>query len=172
MSERMGTLSRDGENALPYALPQPEGCAKVLCEAMRYSLLAGGKRLRPCLTLAAAESVGADLTEALPYACAMEMVHTYSLIHDDLPAMDNDTLRRWRPTNHVVYGEAMAILAGDRAAFARFCAHQSLCAGTSGARAGALARHEGSDGCSGRGRHGRRTIGRRLLRKARLRGRR
>ena len=113
MSERMERYREMVENALPYALPQPEGCAKVLCEAMRYSLLAGGKRLRPCLTLAAAENVGADLTEALPYACAMEMVHTYSLIHDDLPAMDNDTLRRWRPTNHVVYGEAMAILAGD-----------------------------------------------------------
>ena len=66
MSERMERYREMVENALPYALPQPEGCAKVLCEAMRYSLLAGGKRLRPCLTLAAAESVGADLTEALP----------------------------------------------------------------------------------------------------------
>jgi|Go1ome_4_1110791.scaffolds.fasta_scaffold06351_3 geranylgeranyl diphosphate synthase type II len=127
MSERMERYREMVENALPYALPQPEGCAKVLCEAMRYSLLAGGKRLRPCLTLAAAESVGADLTEALPYACAMEMVHTYSLIHDDLPAMDNDTLRRWRPTNHVVYGEAMAILAGDGLLSHAF-AHINRCA--------------------------------------------
>ena len=91
-----------------------------LYDPIRYSLAGGGKRLRPCLVLAAAERVGTDLRdspsalrEALPAACAMEMIHTYSLIHDDLPAMDNDTLRRGRPTNHVVYGEAMAILAGD-----------------------------------------------------------
>lgn len=108
------------EAALPLALPKDSGWAEVITAAARYSLLAGGKRLRPCLVLAAAERVGTDLRdspsalrEALPAACAMEMIHTYSLIHDDLPAMDNDTLRRGRPTNHVVYGEAMAILAGD-----------------------------------------------------------
>jgi geranylgeranyl pyrophosphate synthase len=90
-------------------------------EAMRYSLLAGGKRLRPLLALAAAEAVagrhGASLqqaqTLALPCACALELIHTYSLVHDDLPAMDNDVLRRGRPTAHVVYGEGMAILSGD-----------------------------------------------------------
>ena len=84
-----------------------------LFEAMDYSLSAGGKRLRPVLLLAACEILGGDVNDALPFACALEMIHTYSLIHDDLPAMDNDDLRRGRPTNHKVYGEGMAILAGD-----------------------------------------------------------
>ena len=84
-----------------------------LREAMRYSLLAGGKRLRPILCLAACELVGGDPSKAMPTAVAVEMIHTMSLIHDDLPAMDNDDLRRGRPTNHKVYGDAMAILAGD-----------------------------------------------------------
>ena len=84
-----------------------------LREAMRYSLLAGGKRLRPILCLAACELAGGKATQALPTAVALEMIHTMSLIHDDLPAMDNDDLRRGRPTNHKVYGDAMAILAGD-----------------------------------------------------------
>ena len=91
----------------------PEEEMPPLSAAMRYSLLAGGKRLRPCMLLAAVAMMGEDWRDALEYACALEMIHTYSLIHDDLPAMDNDTLRRGRPTNHVVYGEAMAILAGD-----------------------------------------------------------
>ena len=82
-------------------------------EAMRYSLLNGGKRLRGCLLLAANDLGGGDAEAALPFAAALEMIHAYSLIHDDLPAMDNDTLRRGKPTNHVVYGEALAILAGD-----------------------------------------------------------
>ena len=80
---------------------------------MRYSVTAGGKRLRPILCLAAAEAVGGDRSLAMPAACAIELIHTYSLIHDDLPAMDNDTMRRGRPTLHVVAGEGMAILAGD-----------------------------------------------------------
>lgn len=80
---------------------------------MNYSLMAGGKRLRPIFVLAAAEALGGSLEAALPVACAIEMVHTYSLIHDDLPAMDNDDYRRGKLTNHKVYGEAMAILAGD-----------------------------------------------------------
>lgn len=84
-----------------------------LRESMRYSLLAGGKRLRPILCLAACELVGGDASLAMPTAVALEMIHTMSLIHDDLPAMDNDDLRRGRPTNHKVYGDAMAILAGD-----------------------------------------------------------
>ncbi len=84
-----------------------------LREAMRYSLLAGGKRLRPILCLAACEFAGGDSVLALPTAVALEMIHTMSLIHDDLPAMDNDDLRRGRPTNHKVYGDAVAILAGD-----------------------------------------------------------
>lgn len=82
-------------------------------EAMRYSLLAGGKRVRPAMTLATAAMLGGDEANVLPAACALEMVHTYSLIHDDLPCMDDDDLRRGRPTNHVVHGEAMAVLAGD-----------------------------------------------------------
>lgn len=82
-------------------------------QAMRYSLFAGGKRIRPILTLASAEAVGGRMVDALPLACALELIHTYSLIHDDLPAMDDDDLRRGKPTNHKVFGEAIAILAGD-----------------------------------------------------------
>lgn len=81
--------------------------------SMRYSLTSGGKRLRPVLALAAADLLGGPVEEALPYACAVELIHTYSLIHDDLPALDNDELRRGRPTNHMVFGEGIAILAGD-----------------------------------------------------------
>ncbi|RYD04424.1 hypothetical protein N752_13705 [Desulforamulus aquiferis] len=80
---------------------------------MRYSIFAGGKRLRPVLALAAAEAVGGSAERAMPVACALELIHTYSLVHDDLPAMDNDDFRRGRPTSHKVYGEAMAILVGD-----------------------------------------------------------
>ena len=84
-----------------------------LQEAMRYSLLAGGKRVRPVMTLAFCDMLGSQWREALPFACALELVHTYSLIHDDLPCMDDDDLRRGRPTCHKVYGETMAVLAGD-----------------------------------------------------------
>src|SRR5690349_6164497 len=84
-----------------------------LHRAMRYSLLAGGKRLRPILALAAGEAFGASTDDLMPAACAFEMIHTYSLIHDDLPAMDNDDLRRGRPTCHKAFDEATAILAGD-----------------------------------------------------------
>ena len=95
-------------------LSQPAaGCPGKLAEAMRYSLLAPAKRLRPLLVVMAAEACGGATDAALSAACAVEMIHTYSLIHDDLPAMDDDDLRRGRPTCHVVYGEAMAILAGD-----------------------------------------------------------
>lgn len=91
-----------------------------LREAMEYSLMAGGKRIRPVLVLESCRMCGGDPELALPFACALEMVHTYSLIHDDLPAMDNDELRRGRPTNHIVYGEATAILAGDALLTAAF----------------------------------------------------
>ncbi len=94
-------------------LPGEQDAPAVIHEAMRYSVFAGGKRLRPILTIATGELFGAAEAALFPAACALEMIHTYSLIHDDLPAMDNDTLRRGRPTNHVVYGEALAILAGD-----------------------------------------------------------
>jgi geranylgeranyl pyrophosphate synthase len=108
-------------------LPIPPDCPAIVADAMRYSVFAGGKRLRPILTLAAAIAAGdrrpdapnastdvsAAFDVALPAACAIELIHTYSLIHDDLPAMDDDTLRRGRPTLHVVYGDGIAILAGD-----------------------------------------------------------
>ena len=99
--------------ALLAALPSPPSCPSAVADAMRFSVSAGGKRLRPILCLASAEAVGGDWRQAMPTACAIEFIHTYSLIHDDLPAMDNDTLRRGQPTLHVVAGEAMAILAGD-----------------------------------------------------------
>ena len=91
----------------------PSEPQKLLFEAMNYSLLAGGKRLRPVFAFEFCRMCGVDWKKAVPFAAAVEMIHTYSLIHDDLPAMDNDDYRRGRPTNHKVYGEAMAILAGD-----------------------------------------------------------
>lgn len=94
-------------------LPEVDHKSFTVYESMRYSLAAGGKRIRPTLLLAACDFAGGDVKNALPYACAVEYIHTYSLIHDDLPAMDNDDLRRGIPTNHRVFGEAMAILAGD-----------------------------------------------------------
>lgn len=94
-------------------LPKPDIHPKALHEAMRYSLFAGGKRIRPILSIAACEAVGGNIEAVLPAASAIELIHTYSLIHDDLPAMDNDDYRRGRPTNHKMYGEAIAILAGD-----------------------------------------------------------
>jgi geranylgeranyl diphosphate synthase type II len=105
-------LSRDRVEIALDASMGPER-PESLRDAMRYSLLAGGKRLRPILCLAACELVGGSSELAIPTAVALEMIHTMSLIHDDLPAMDNDDLRRGRPTNHKVYGDAMAILAGD-----------------------------------------------------------
>jgi geranylgeranyl pyrophosphate synthase len=110
----------DVDDALDQFLPAPPAAPQIITEAMRYSVFAGGKRLRPVLTLAAADAVARRAADtaghrelALPAACAIEFIHTYSLIHDDLPAMDDDTLRRGRPTLHVVYGDGIAILAGD-----------------------------------------------------------
>lgn len=94
-------------------IPQTDIKAAILRESMEYSLTVGGKRLRPVLLLAACDFAGGDIDQALPYACSLEYIHTYSLIHDDLPAMDNDDLRRGKPTNHKVYGDDIAILAGD-----------------------------------------------------------
>lgn len=101
------------EQLLNKYMPTEEGYQKTIMEAMNYSLSAGGKRLRPILTLEACKIVGGNENDAIPFAVAIEMIHTYSLIHDDLPALDNDDLRRGRKTNHIVYGEDMAILAGD-----------------------------------------------------------
>jgi geranylgeranyl diphosphate synthase, type II len=112
-SEYIDARRRDIEAALPTFLPPVPDCPEVLRDAMAYSLLGGGKRLRPILCLASCDAVGGDRATVMPTACAIEMIHTYSLIHDDLPAMDNDTMRRGRPTLHVVAGEGQAILAGD-----------------------------------------------------------
>ncbi len=101
------------DRELDMLLPDGDKNQARLRESMRYSVLAGGKRLRPILALAAGEAVGADPEKVLPAACALEMIHTYSLIHDDLPSMDDDSLRRGIPTNHKVFGESTAILAGD-----------------------------------------------------------
>jgi len=119
LAEYVAARRAQVEQALVRFLPGPPACPRIVHEAMRYSLLAGGKRLRPILTLAAAETIagsgstGRAVEMALPAACAIEFIHTYSLIHDDLPAMDDDSLRRGRPTLHIVHGEGTAILAGD-----------------------------------------------------------
>jgi geranylgeranyl diphosphate synthase type II len=101
------------EAALARYLPAEDAYPPVIFQAMRYSVFAGGKRVRPILAIAAAEAVGATADDVMPLACALECIHTYSLIHDDLPALDNDDYRRGRLTNHKVFGEANAILAGD-----------------------------------------------------------
>ena len=109
LAERSALVDRALGRFLPKATVKPA----TLHKAMRYSLFAGGKRLRPILALAAAEACGGPIDGALPHACAVECIHTYSLIHDDLPCMDDDDLRRGRPTNHKVFGEGVAVLAGD-----------------------------------------------------------
>ena len=109
LTGRMERINR----ALDRLLPAEKLDPPTIHRAMRYSIFAGGKRLRPALTLAAAEACGGSESQAIPLACAVECIHTYSLIHDDLPAMDNDDFRRGKPTNHKVFGEGMAILAGD-----------------------------------------------------------
>lgn len=101
------------EEALQRYLSDEDGVPHDLHNAMHYSVFAGGKRIRPILCLAALEACGGDMAPAMPVACALELIHTYSLIHDDLPAMDNDDFRRGKPTSHKVFGEALAILAGD-----------------------------------------------------------
>jgi len=112
-------------------LPKAGGEEKVLYEAMRYSVFAGGKRLRPCLFLSTLEALGISETgKFLPFACALEMIHTYSLIHDDLPAMDDDDFRRGKPSCHKAFGEAQAILAGDALLTYSFNAMLKLCPDT------------------------------------------
>src|SRR6476660_1974706 len=101
------------DRALDRYLPKANTKPATLHRAMRYSLFAGGKRLRPILCLAAADACGGKIGNALPLACALECIHTYSLVHDDLPSMDNDDFRRGRPTCHKVFGEGIAVLAGD-----------------------------------------------------------
>ena len=101
------------DRTLKACFPEPEGPASDVINVMEYSLFAGGKRLRPILCMAGAETVKGDGAHVLPVSCALELIHTYSLIHDDLPLMDDDDLRRGKPTNHKVFGEAVALLAGD-----------------------------------------------------------
>src|ERR1700674_2117240 len=113
MKEYLISRQKMVEGALQTYLPKPSIKPKTIHKAMRYSIFAGGKRLRPILCLASAECCGGEATAALPLACAVECIHTYSLIHDDLPCMDNDDLRRGMPTSHKVFGEAIAVLAGD-----------------------------------------------------------
>jgi len=139
------------DQALDKALPGEETYPDVIHRAMRYSVFAGGKRLRPALALGAAESVGGRAEDALPAAVALEMVHTYSLIHDDLPAMDNDDLRRGRPTSHRVFGEAVAVLAGD-ALLTHAFEHLATCGAAPEVICrviGELARAAGTDGMIG-----------------------
>lgn len=107
------TRARDVDSALKRFLPSPKKRPSSVHEAMHYSLFAGGKRLRPILCLAAAEACSGNTSQAMPAACAVELMHTYSLVHDDLPCMDDDDLRRGRPTCHKVFGENMAVLTGD-----------------------------------------------------------
>jgi len=117
------------DEALERYLPPKDAPPAAIHEAMRYSVFAGGKRLRPILVIAGAEAVGGKMERVLPTACALELIHTYSLIHDDLPAMDDDDYRRGRLTNHKVFGEAIAILAGDALltlAFGLLAEHASL----------------------------------------------
>jgi geranylgeranyl diphosphate synthase, type II len=113
IAEYIVSRQRIVEGALQAYLPKPSVKPKTIHKAMRYSVFAGGKRLRPILCLAAAECCGGETSEALALACAIECIHTYSLIHDDLPCMDDDDLRRGMPTSHKVFGEAVAVLAGD-----------------------------------------------------------
>ena len=112
LSERLTQYSELTERKLGELLSESEN-APILQESMAYSVFSGGKRIRPALCMAACELCGGTPEDALLAACALEMIHTYSLIHDDLPAMDNDDLRRGKPTNHMIYGDAAAILAGD-----------------------------------------------------------
>lgn len=109
----LAALAREVEAALDRFLPQEAAYPARIHQAMRYSTLGGGKRLRGALCLTAAEAVGGERTRALPAAAALEMIHAYSLIHDDLPCMDDDALRRGKPTNHKVFGEGIAVLTGD-----------------------------------------------------------
>jgi geranylgeranyl diphosphate synthase type II len=117
---RLASLHKQVDRALDRWLPAEKTRPATLHRAMRYAVFAGGKRLRPILCLAAAEACGGKISNALPAACAVECVHTYSLIHDDLPCMDDDDLRRGRPTTHKVFGEAVAVLAGDALATIAF----------------------------------------------------
>lgn len=151
----MTTEKQKIEEALKGYLPQEKDLRKTLFASMEYSLMAGGKRLRPQLVLEFCRLCGGSEEQAMPFACAVEMIHSYSLIHDDLPCMDDDDLRRGKPTNHKVYGEAAALLAGDALltlAFETMLSPESVQAvgaGRAAAAAGELARAAGARGMVG-----------------------
>ena len=151
----MTTEKQKIEEALKGYLPQEKDLRKTLFASMEYSLMAGGKRLRPQLVLEFCRLCGGREEQAMPFACAVEMIHSYSLIHDDLPCMDDDDLRRGKPTNHKVYGEAAALLAGDALltlAFETMLSPESVQAvgaGRAAAAAGELARAAGAHGMVG-----------------------
>ena len=151
---RLRAYTEQVETCLATLCPTVEAAVHypILPEAQRYSLMAGGKRIRPVLTLAFCEMFGGAAEDALPYACALEMIHTYSLIHDDLPCMDDDDLRRGRPTNHKVYGEAIALQAGDALltdAFALAAENPRLSPAINAVAVSMLARAAGSHGMVG-----------------------
>ncbi len=163
LSKELAAISALVDKALDRYLPKGAGVPERLAEAMRYSVFAGGKRFRPALVIMVSDALGGRRDNAMPAACAAEMVHTYSLIHDDLPAMDDDDMRRGKPSSHKAFGEAMAILAGDalvtlafevvassprQADPARLCAELAAGAGAAGMVAGQVAdiAAEGSDG--------------------------
>ena len=132
LEQKRNDVDRFLDSVMPSATTPPA----TLHDSMRYSLMAGGKRVRPILAMAAAEAVGQPAPGLMPIACSLELIHTYSLIHDDLPAMDNDDFRRGKPTNHKVYGDAMAILAGDALLTMAFdlCSNPNLMKGCDPAR--------------------------------------
>jgi geranylgeranyl pyrophosphate synthase len=151
-ADPLGRMRELIEAELAQRLPQHSSLAPQLIAAMRYAVLAGGKRIRPLLSCATAVSLGGDITRALAPACAVEFMHAYSLIHDDLPAMDDDDLRRGRPTVHIAFGEAIAILAGDglqALAFETLTSATTLPIETRVSMVGALAMAVGSSGMVG-----------------------
>ncbi|MEA2014959.1 MAG: polyprenyl synthetase family protein, partial [Thermodesulfobacteriota bacterium] len=121
LEEYLETKKKIVDRALEEYLPKRDGFSSEISESMRYTLFAGGKRIRPVLCMASAEAVGGRADTVLSVACAIEMIHTYSLIHDDLPLMDNDDYRRGKPSNHKVFGEGVAVLAGDALLTEAFC---------------------------------------------------
>lgn len=150
--ERLRERANMVETALEQLIPLPQGYNRAVYEAMRYSCLGGGKRLRGVLTLTTAKLGGVDMKAAEPFAAAVEMVHAYSLIHDDLPAMDNDAMRRGKPTCHLAFDEATAILAGDgllNLAFETMLEHSTLPAETTLAAMRLLAKCSGGRGMIG-----------------------
>ncbi|HET6432293.1 farnesyl diphosphate synthase [Dyella sp.] len=151
LSPSLAALVARADRALAAALPRDDAAPVELHRAMRYAVLGGGKRLRPLLVYAAGHALGCEASTLDPPACAVELIHAYSLVHDDLPAMDDDAMRRGRPTCHVVFGEAMAILAGDALQALAFegLAHAPVDPAVAIAMQRALGRACGAEGMAG-----------------------